>query len=223
MRSSEVSLQAMCNGASTASVSGMSSSIFSTSLSPYRTLTTSIIPVIYPQSQSPQLSHPPVTDRTELFFKLRDLGRCVTFIGSFLAFFFFRVNLWFFLLCCYITVPSLTDRYYRHTLAASLNYSTQAHTQKLTGLVSTPTPLKWENARPKMRLQLQKCFNFVVLPHFKEFLANTWIMLTPLTAELKGFDFYRLKCIFKTDKFIPHIFQNLAAVCSFQRKTAAKF
>lgn len=141
MRSS-VSLQAMFNGASTASVSWMSSSIFSTSLSPYRTLTTSIIPVINLQSQSPQLT--PASDRpyrATVFFKLRDLGCCVTFIGSFLA--FFRVNLWFFLLCCYITVPSLTDRYYRHTLAASLNYSTQAHTEThRIGVNSDPTEMR---------------------------------------------------------------------------------
>lgn len=147
-------------------------------------------------------------DSIELSFKWRDLECCVTLIGSFLA--WFRVNLWFFLLCCYITVPSLTDRYYRHTLAASLQQTTtRRHTQKLTGLVSTLTQVEWENAQPKMRLQLQKCFNCVVLqdePDFKDILREylSYFQFSVIycwtTGCMKGLCFYGLICIFKTDE-----------------------
>lgn len=125
-----------------------------------------------PHPQSMWSTHNLNLPNSQSYFSKRERS-CVAVIASFLA--PFLVNLWFFLLCCYITVLSLTDRYYTHTLWQRVETPARRHTHKLTGLVSTLTRLKWENTRPKMMFQLQKRFNWELLqdePHFGEFLRN---------------------------------------------------
>lgn len=76
--------RAVFNGASTASVSWTASSVFSTSLSSYRTRTTSVIPAISSQSQSPPHTHPTAA---RLYTAVFHLQRGVTFVGSFFGVF----------------------------------------------------------------------------------------------------------------------------------------
>lgn len=95
----------------------------------------------------------------------------------------FRVNLWFFLLCCYITVPSLTDRYYRATLAASPNDGTQAHSETHSIAVNSD-PTEMRKRTTSEEVAASEMLSLSASAGWASFYANTWILSAPLPAEL---------------------------------------
>lgn len=156
-RGSEVVLQVVFNGASTASVSWMASSIFPTCLSSYCTLTTSHNPCgqpIIPISAAHPCQRKLLTSWNYFF----PLGRswAPRHIYWLVSDVFSREPV-------ILSALSLHNCPFSHRQTLQTHSGSEAelrHAEKLTGFVSTPTRLEWENTRPKMRLKLQQWFSW---------------------------------------------------------------